>query len=83
MLHLLLESIVFHSQSISEQCLKEELPLSGVYPASTKIFEKEGNPGTPPPDADILQTPAFPIQVQLQLPLVFYFDPCDASSARD
>ena len=34
-------------------------------------------------DADILQTPASPIQVQLQLPLVFYFDPCDASSARD
>ena len=34
-------------------------------------------------DADILQTPASPIQFQPQLPLVFYFDSCDASSARD
>ena len=48
MLYLLLESIVFHSQSISEQCLKEELPLSSVYPAiqntgqSKKIIEKTG-----------------------------------------
>ena len=48
-LHLLLESIVFYSQGISEQCLKEELPLSTVSSViqntgqSMKIIEKTGD----------------------------------------